>query len=122
MKWTVELYAEFAPEFHTFDEGVQDQILTLMGLLRQFGPRLARPYVDTLKGSRYANLKELRFSASHGEWRVAFAFDPQRKAVLLVAGDKAGADEKLFYRRLIRQAEERFDAHLVRMRIEGDQT
>jgi len=46
--------------------------------------------VDTLKGSRYANMKELRFSAADGEWRVAFAFDPRRAAILLVAGDKSG--------------------------------
>jgi hypothetical protein len=60
-------------------------------------------------------MKELRFSAAGGEWRVAFAFDPRRKAILLVAGDKSGGSEKRFYRELIRKADERFDAHLVRI-------
>lgn len=77
-----------------------------------FGPQLGRPRADTLRGSRHANMKELRFSAAGGEWRLAFAFDPKRKAILLVAGDKSGGSEKRFYRELIRKADERFDAHL----------
>jgi hypothetical protein len=58
--------------------------------------------------------KELRFNAADGVWRVAYAFDPTRKAILLVAGDKAGASEKQLYRGLIRKADARFDAHLAR--------
>jgi hypothetical protein len=64
-------------------------------------------------------MKELRFSATGGEWRVAFAFDPRRKAILLVAGDKSGGGEKRFYRELIRRADDRFDAHLTRLKKEG---
>lgn len=60
-------------------------------------------------------MKELRFSAADGEWRAAFAFDPRRKAILLVAGDKSGMSERRFYRELIRRADKRFDAHLARM-------
>ena len=59
-------------------------------LLAEFGPQLGRPYVDTLKGSKHANMKEIRFSAADGEWRAAFAFDPERNAIVLVAGDKSG--------------------------------
>jgi len=66
--------------------------------------------VDTLKGSRIPNLKELRFRAEAGVWRVAFAFDGQRVAVLLVAGDKRGVAQDRFYRRLIAVAEQRFAA------------
>jgi hypothetical protein len=76
--------------------------------------------VDTLNGSRHANMKELRFSAADGEWRVAFAFDTRRTAVLLVAGDKSGGGEKRFYRELIRKADERFDAHLACLRKEKE--
>ena len=64
-------------------------------------------------------MKELRFSAADGEWRVAFAFDTTRRAVLLIAGDKSGGAEKRFYRELIRKADERFDAHLARLKTEG---
>ena len=87
-------------------------------LLQQFGPQLGRPRADTLQASRHANMKEMRFSASGGEWRVAFAFDPRRKAILLVAGDKSGSGEKRFYRELIRRADKRFDAHLIRLKDE----
>jgi len=74
--------------------------------------------VDTLKGSRHAKMKELRFRAADGEWRVAFAFDTKRRAVLLVAGDKSGVGEKRFYRELIRKADVRLDSHLTRLKRE----
>lgn len=61
-------------------------------------------------------MKELRFSAADGEWRVAFAFDTQRKAIMLAAGDKSGVSEKTFYRQLITKADKRFDAHLNRLK------
>jgi hypothetical protein len=57
-------------------------------------------------------LKELRFEGADGEWRAAFAFDPERKAILLVAGDKSGGSEKQFYKRLIEKADRRFSDHL----------
>ena len=97
---------------------MRTEILALARLLQQFGPQLGRPRADTLSGSRHANMKELRFSAADGEWRVAFAFDTKRKAILLVAGDKSGGSEKRFYRELIRKADDRFDAHLVRWKQE----
>jgi hypothetical protein len=109
---------EFAPEFDALQEDVQTEILALSFVLEQFGPQLGRPRVDTLNGSRHANMKELRFSAADGEWRVAFAFDPKRRAILLVAGDKSGGSEKRFYRELIRKADERFAAHLARLKEE----
>ena len=110
-----ELLDELEPEFDELHEDVRAEILALTRLLQQFGPQLGRPRVDTLKGSRHANMKELRFSAADGEWRVAFAFDTKRKAILLVAGDKSGVGEKRFYRELIRKADDRFDAHLARL-------
>jgi len=97
---------------------VQTEILALSLVLEEFGPQLGRPRVDTLNGSRHANMKELRFSAADGEWRVAFAFDPKRRAILLVAGDKSGGSEKRFYRELIRKADSRFDTHLARLKKE----
>lgn len=116
MSWTVEIGDEFEPEFDNLHEDVRIEILALACLLEQFGPQLKRPRADTLKGSRHANMKELRFGAAGGEWRVAFAFDTKRKAILLVAGDKSGIGEKQFYRELIRKADDRFDAHLARLK------
>lgn len=68
---------------------------------------MARPYVDTLKGSSFANMKELRFKV-RGEWRFAFVFDEQRQAIILVGGDKEGANQKRFYKMLIATADARF--------------
>ena len=110
--------AEFEPEFDALHEDVQTEILALSLVLEEFGPHLGRPRVDTVKGSRHANMKELRFSAADGEWRVAFAFDPRRSAILLMAGDKSGVSQKRFYRELIRKADDRFDAHLARLKKE----
>jgi len=95
---------------------VQDELLAHIALLEQFGPQLGRPRADTLNGSRHPNMKELRFKAADGVWRVAFAFDLNRGAILLVAGDKSGVGEKRFYRQLIEKADERFDAHLARIK------
>jgi hypothetical protein len=107
---------EFKPEFDALHEDVRTEVLALSLVIQEFGPQLGRPRVDTLKGSRHANMKELRFSAAGGEWRVAFVLDPRRRAILLVAGDKSGGSERRFYRELIRKADDRFDAHLARIR------
>jgi hypothetical protein len=118
VSWIVEIGDEFEPEFDALHEDVRTEILAMARLLQHFGPQLKRPRVDTLNGSRHANMKELRFSAADGEWRLAFAFDTKRKAILLVAGDKSGGGEKRFYRALIRRADDRFDAHLARLKKE----
>ena len=118
-KWKVEIADEFQPEFDTLRKDVRIEILALTRLLQRFGPQLGRPQVDTLKSSRHANMKEARFSAADGEWRLAFAFDPRRRAMLLIAGDKSGGSARRFYRTLIRKADERFDRHLARLARKG---
>jgi hypothetical protein len=118
MSWVVEIGDEFESEFDALHRDVQTEILAMARLLQQFGPQLKRPRADTLNGSRHTNMKELRFSAADGEWRIAFAFDPKRKAILLVAGDKSGVGEKRFYRELIHKADNRFAAHLARLKRE----
>ena len=118
MRWEVEFHEDFDPEFDAMPEDVQDEIRALAGALEKIGSLLGRPRADTLNGSRHANMKELRFDASDGVWRVAFAFDPRRKAVLLVAGDKSGVSEKRFYRQLMEKADRRFDDHLSRIKKE----
>ena len=116
MRWIVELGDEFAPEFNDLHPDVRNEILAHSRLLQQFGPLLGRPRVDTLDESRHRNMKELRFDAADGVWRVAFAFDPNRRAILLLAGDKSGGSERRFYKQLIAKADRRFDAHLARLK------
>jgi len=69
--WVVEIGDEFEPEFFALHDDVRTEILALSRLLQQFGPQLGRSRVDTLNGSRHANMKELRFSAVEGEWLSA---------------------------------------------------
>jgi hypothetical protein len=113
MSWLVENHSEFDSEFLALSEAIQDEVLVLARLLSIFGPLLKRPHADTLKGSRHANMKELRFSSENGVWRLAYAFDPERKAILLVAGDKSGGNERRFYKALIEKADARFSRHLL---------
>jgi len=114
--WIVEFAPDFDAEFDALPTDVQDELLAQAGVIERFGPRAGRPRVDTLKGSRHANMKELRFDAAGGAWRVAFAFDRRRRAILLVVGDKSGRSERRFYRRLIALADRRFDAHMARLK------
>ncbi len=114
MQWTVLFADEFEPEFDSLPLQVQDAILARALLLEREGPALGRPHADTLTGSKHANMKELRCNAADGVWRIAFAFDPDRQAIMLVGGDKSGGNEKRFYKQLIARADERFDNHLQR--------
>jgi hypothetical protein len=107
-EWAILFDDVFQAEFDAYDGSVQDKILSRAGLLRQFGPNLPRPYADTLAGSRFTNMKELRAPVGKDVWRVAYAFDPKRRAILLCAGNKAGSNSKKFYEELISTADERF--------------
>jgi hypothetical protein len=96
MPWIVRFDDEFEHEFLALSQGVQDELLAAARLLAEYGPQLGRPYVDTLKGSKHANMKELRFDAVGGVWRVAFAFDPRRQGILLAADAKSGVSGNRF--------------------------
>ena len=103
MKWAVEFHDEFQLEFFGLPLEVRRTILALSRLLREFGPQLGRPRVDTLNGSRHANMKEMRFSAADGEWRR----DIEDRAAQLIAVDMMprGVGE-LIHSRLARLAME----------------
>ncbi|MHB0992495.1 MAG: type II toxin-antitoxin system RelE/ParE family toxin [Burkholderiales bacterium] len=113
MSWNVLFHDEFELEFRQLPEALQDELLSHAVLLREFGPNLGRPTVDTLNESRHSNMKELRFNWENETWRIAFAFDPKRRAILLAGGDKKGANQKRFYKTLIVLADNRYDAHLT---------
>ena len=112
--WAVELHPDFEEEFAALAVDVQDSLLAGAKAIQLAGPKTGRPHVDTLSGSKHANMKELRFRDESGseEWRAAFAFDPERRAVILVAGAKQGKNQKAFYKALIKVADKRFDGHL----------
>lgn len=115
--WEVEFNDAFERWWDTLDESEQESLLAGVKILRQMGPMLGRPYVDTVNGSRHANMKELRIQHRGRPLRTLFAFDPRRRAVLLVGGDKTG--DKRFYERMIPLADRLYEEHLQELRREG---
>lgn len=112
MAWTVLFHDDFAPEFQELAEVVAEKLAEMIVALSKAGPQLGRPRVDTLNGSKHKNMKEIRLKADDGVWRFAFAFDPDRQAVVLCGGDKSGQSEARFYKALIAKADKRFDEWL----------
>lgn len=117
MAWDVDFHSLFVPEFEVLEQEIQDKLYAHVDALKILGPQMGRPRVDTLAGSKHANMKELRFDAADGVWR--FAFDPIRKAIILCGGDKSGGSQQRFYRQLIDKADERFDSHLSALKAEA---
>ena len=111
MVWEVEATDEYGEWFFEQTEDSQASIRMKVELLAEYGPQLPRPHADTLKGSKLKNLKELRAQTENHIFRIAFIFNEERKAILLIGGDKKGKDEKRFYRNLIKQAEEIYEAY-----------
>jgi hypothetical protein len=108
--------AEYSAWFEGLEEGSQDAIAIDVLVLGQIGPQLGRPQVDTLAASKHANLKELRTHHNSHQYRIAFAFDPKRQAILLFGGDKSGVSQRRFYIDLIKQADALFDRHLAMLK------
>ena len=102
----------------TLDDKSYELVAAALEVLAEQGPSLGRPLADSIVGSTYRNMKELRTGSSgRSEVRILFAFDPARKAILLVAGDKAGNWQK-WYRTNIPLADERYRQHLDRLKGE----
>ena len=118
MTWIVDI--ELIAEWLTsLDGGSREQVVAAVELLEEHGPHLGRPVVDSVVGSRHKTMKELRPGFSgRSELRLLFALDPERRAIILVAGDKAGA-WKRWYRQSIPKADALFDEHLRTFKGEG---
>lgn len=106
--YEVVFHPDFVAEFKALDDAVKEGLGEVFDLLRDKGPALGRPNVDTLRGSKFKNMKEIRVDAADGVWRVAFAFDPEQNAVVICGGDKSGLSSERFYRGLIAKADARY--------------
>jgi len=111
--WEVITTDTFDEWFDALNDSDRANVIAGMLLLQEKGPHLSRPYADTLYGSKYANMKELRIQSKGDPLRGFFVFDPDRKGVLLCAGSKVG-DEKQFYKRMLPIAEKEYAAHLIK--------
>jgi hypothetical protein len=110
MVWEVEVSDEFINWYDSLNEQEGVSVDSAIDMLEAYGPALGRPYADTLNGSSYPNLKELRVQHSGRPFRILFAFDPRRNAYLILGGDKTG--DKIWYADAIRRAESIYAQHL----------
>lgn len=110
--WDVITTAFFDTWYEKQTAPRQDELLAAFKILSESGPHLGRPHVDMVRGSKYPNMKELRVQFSGHPVRVFFAFDPERRAIVLCAGDKTGVNEKRFYKEMIKYADAEFSHHL----------
>ncbi|MFX0540039.1 type II toxin-antitoxin system RelE/ParE family toxin [Ornithinimicrobium sp. Y1847] len=112
--WSVDIEL-IAGWLASLDQGSREQVVAAIELLEDRGPQLGRPVVDTVSRSHHRNMKELRpGSSGRSELRILFAFDPERQAILLIAGDKAGNWQR-WYKKNIPLADSLFDEHLRRL-------
>ena len=88
--WMIKTTKRFDRWFTLLDDSNRACVLAALMVLREKGPGLGRPYADTIKGSAYINMKELRIQSRGGPIRAFFAFDPNRTAIVLCAGNKGG--------------------------------
>lgn len=116
MAWDVEFTDQFGEWWDGLDEDAQISINAVVLVLEQVGPALTRPYADTVKGSRHANMRELRIQHQSRPFRLLYAFDPRRTAIILVGGDKGGDDR--WYDVYIPIGDKLYDEHLQQLENE----
>ncbi len=117
MVWIVEVTDEFSAWFMELHAAVQDDVDRIVGLLEAKGPQLPFPFSSGLTGSRYGHMRELRVQSGGAPYRIFYAFDPRRTAILLIGGCKTGDDR--FYERMIAVADDLYEIYLAELRKEG---
>lgn len=116
--WQIQTTDRFDEWFDALNDTDRENVIAGMLVLEQKGPRLSRPYADTVKGSAHPNMKELRVQSRGNPIRAFFAFDPERTGILLCAGEKTGKDKR-FYDAMIPVADREFTAHLQKLNRGG---
>ena len=118
MEWEVEYTGEFEKWWHSLGEEEQVSVAAVVGLLEKRGPSLPYPYSSEVRNSRHGHMRELRIQHQGDPYRVFYAFDPRRAAILLIGGKKSGDDER-WYREYIPVADRLYDDYLDALRREG---
>lgn len=113
MGWQVDLSQQAKAFVQGLDEDDKVRVVASMRVLAEQGPNLGRPLVDVIKASRHKNMKELRISSGQKKFRVLFAFDEARHAILLVGGDKIAYGAQKFYEDMVPVADQLFDDHIA---------
>jgi hypothetical protein len=116
MAWEVEYSDVFGAWWDDLTEAEQEDIAAVVNVLAEHGPSLRRPYSGTIEGSKHANMKELVIQHAGNPYRVLYAFDARRSAILLVGGDKSGNNK--WYQEYVPRADKVFDEHLEQLKRE----
>jgi hypothetical protein len=117
MTWLVEVTDEFTAWWDTLTEEEKVDIYAVEQLLEDRGPTLPFPYSSGINGSRHSHMRELRVQHDGRPYRILYAFDPRRAAILLLGGDKTGDDS--WYDKTVPKADDLYDTHLAELRKEG---
>lgn len=117
MAWEVEYTDEFEDWWLTLTEDEQESVAASVGLIEELGPHVPYPHSSGVESSRHGRMRELRIQHEGRPYRVFYAFDPIRVAILLIGGDKTGDDR--FYERMVPVADRLYDEHLTTLRREG---
>ncbi len=117
VSWEVEVTDEFEEWWATLSEAEQESVAAAEGLLEEKGPTLPFPYSSEIKGSRHGHMRELRIQHKGEPYRVLYAFDPRRTAILLLGGNKGG-DER-WYEVNVPKADDIYDEYILELKSEG---
>ena len=115
--WDVEYTDEFGEWWDRLTQAGQESVRAFVRLLQERGPQLGHPYSSAISRSRHAHMRELRVQHRGRPYRVLYAFDPRRTAILLIGGDKTGNDR--WYEEFVPLADRLYDAHIAVLRKEG---
>ena len=107
--WSIEYTDEFEAWWSQLDEAEQESVASVVGVLEQEGAVLGHPYSSGIKASRHSHMRELRIQHAGNPYRVLYAFDPRRTAILLIGGCKAG--DQRFYEKLVPIADQLYSEH-----------
>lgn len=117
MEWEVEYTDEFEEWWDGLNEAEQEDVAAYVTLLEKKGPTLPYPYSSDIRGARHTHMRELRVQHKGRPYRVLYAFDPRRAAILLIGGDKTGDDR--WYDTSVPLADELYDRHVAALKKEG---
>lgn len=118
MTWEVEYTDEFESWWETLSENEQVDVASTVNLLERCGPNLRFPFSSGIEGSKVRHLRELRIQHAGDPYRVLYAFDPRRCAILLLGGNKTGDDR--WYEKHVPIAERLYKEHIATLDKEGN--
>ncbi len=117
MNWNVEFTDEYGEWWNLLNEEEQDDVEATVNLLVEQGPKLRFPFSSGIKDSKHSHMRELRIQHAGNPYRVLYAFDPRRSAILLIGESKTGNNR--WYKEFVPKADRLYDEHLKELKQEG---